>query len=92
MVKRINSILEARQLKIGEKFIVTSLLGGDKMIFLEKEKEKIVAGFIWEEKGKEIIRICRYSSSAGNFEINIGEYKNLEKGDQEYAQLYNLLK
>ena len=92
MVKKINDMLTANQLKQGEKFIVTSLLEGNKITFLKKEKEKIVAGFIWEEKGKEIVRICKYSSSAGNFEINIGEYRNLEKGDKEYAQLYNLLK
>ena len=92
MVKKINDILTANQLKQGEKFIVTSLLGREEMTFLEKGKEKIVAGFIWEEKGREIVRICKYSSSAGDFKINIGEYTNLEKGGKEYSQLYNLLK
>ncbi|MCK5043666.1 hypothetical protein KAR52_01525 [Candidatus Pacearchaeota archaeon] len=92
MVKKIDNMLTANQLKQGEKFILTSLLERNKMTFLEKNKEKITAGFIWEEKGNEIIRICKYSSSAGDFKINIGEYRNLEKGDKEYAQLYNLLK
>ena len=97
MIKKIRYLWETNDLENGREIKIIDL--HEKRIkFIENKGEGIekivVAGLIFKEgeTREEIVRIGEFTSSRSDFKINIANYKNLEKGDQNYDKFYKILK
>jgi len=91
MRKNITKIVQGNNLKVGEEFLVKFLIGESPVKFIKKTKDELIAIRIWENKGEEIIKICKYRENSFGI-ITAARYSNLKRGEKDYSKLYEILK